>query len=106
MLQEPPPHASLQLPCRMSDAVPGERSEADFTPIHASPKSPFVDIDALADLEVTPQESDKDKKKREAQEKCEELKEWGGKASLATLLSLTTCKEKLVLDDSHVGRLD
>ena len=33
--------------------------QADFTPIHASPKSPFVDIDALADLEVTPQAGSK-----------------------------------------------
>ncbi|CAE7448345.1 ABCB1 [Symbiodinium natans] len=83
-------------------------AEAAFTPIHGSPKSPFVDIDALADLEVAPQaeqwqESDKDKRKREAQEKCEELKEWGGKASLAALLSLTTCKEKLVLALGFLG---
>ena len=29
--------------------------QAPFTPIHGSPKSPAVDIDVLADLEVTPQ---------------------------------------------------
>jgi len=80
-----------------------EQSEAPFTPIHGSPKSPFVDIDAVADLEVSPQESDKDKRKREAEEKDEVLKEWGGKASLGKLLSLTTCKEKLVLALGFLG---
>lgn len=54
---------------------------------------------------VIPEETEAEKQKREAKERGDALKEWGGKASLCTLLSLSTCTEKLVLAIGVIGAL-
>lgn len=61
-------------------------------------KSAKTEDDVIADLQpIAAEETEQEKAKRLVKEKSEALKEWGGKASLGTLFSLTTCTEKMVL---------
>ncbi|CAE8612278.1 unnamed protein product [Polarella glacialis] len=62
-------------------------------------------VDQLVDLAPVVEETEKEKKKREAQEKTDKLKEYGGPASLQKLVSLATWFELLVLWIGILGAL-
>ncbi|CAJ1383037.1 unnamed protein product, partial [Effrenium voratum] len=78
-------------------------------PPPSSPISPQTGKSAKEDeiLEAAPvkEETESEKKKREAKEKEDALKEWGGKAPLRKLLSLSSCGEKCALALGMLGAL-
>eukprot|EP00931_Biecheleriopsis_adriatica_P061606 TRINITY_DN3704_c0_g1_i2.p1 TRINITY_DN3704_c0_g1~~TRINITY_DN3704_c0_g1_i2.p1 ORF type:complete len:1295 (-),score=340.44 TRINITY_DN3704_c0_g1_i2:505-4389(-) len=63
------------------------------------------DVDEINFLEPEVEEFEKDKNKQEAQEKADALKEYGGKVSVCTLLSLASVGELLVFLLGILGAL-